>query len=278
MKRLCIELWTFFYKQAWSCAFAGTLLALMIATTYYYPPGRILPRYDCLLFAALLLQIILIATKMEEMREVFVILLFHIIATAMEIFKTSSAIGSWHYPGGALIHIGNVPLFAGFMYSAVGSYIARVWRTFEFRIGNYPPFWAILAVSLLIYLNFFSHHFIPDIRMPILVIIGFLFWKTKVTFRICFNHRTLPLLAGLVLVSFFIWIAENIATYCKIWLYPHQFDAWHIVPLTKLIAWFLLMFISFTLVSVLHYRELRASPAMREVRKKTKHKENVTCR
>ena len=177
----------------------------------------------------------------------------------MEIFKTSTAIGAWHYPGIAHIHIGNVPLFAGFMYSAVGSYIARVWRIFEFRIRNYPPFWAILGISGLIYINFFSHRFIPDIRLPVLIAIVILFWKTKVTFRICYNNRTLPLLAGLVLVAFFIWIAENIATYCKIWLYPHQFDAWHIVPMTKLIAWFLLMFISFTLVSVIHYKELKTA-------------------
>jgi uncharacterized membrane protein YoaT (DUF817 family) len=274
MKRRIVELWTFFYKQAWSCAFAGSLLALMIATNFYYPIGKYLPRYDCLLVAALLLQILLIATKMEEKREVAVILFFHIIATAMEIFKTSPAIGSWHYPGLALIHIGNVPLFAGFMYSAVGSYIARVWRSFEFRISHYPPLWTVLVISLLIYLNFFLHHFSPDTRVPILLLIGVLFWKTKVTFRICFNDRTLPLLLGLLLVSFFIWIAENIATYCKIWLYPHQFDVWHLVPMTKLIAWFLLMFISFTLVSVLHYRELRALPASREVRKNN-YDENV---
>jgi uncharacterized membrane protein YphA (DoxX/SURF4 family) len=44
--------------------------------------------------------------------------------------------------------------------------------------------------------------------------------------------------------------------------------------MTKLIAWFLLMFISFTLVSVLHYRELRALPASREVRKNN-YDENV---
>ena len=33
-----------------------------------------------------------------------------------------------------------VPLFAGFMYSAVGSYIARCWRIFKFYFTDYPPF------------------------------------------------------------------------------------------------------------------------------------------
>ncbi|NRA27923.1 MAG: DUF817 family protein [Opitutales bacterium] len=45
-------------------------------------------------------------------------------------------------------------------------------------------------------------------------------------------------------------IAENIATYANIWIYPNQSEAWRIVPTSKLMAWFLLMILSFVLVSI----------------------------
>jgi uncharacterized membrane protein YoaT (DUF817 family) len=32
-----------------------------------------------------------------------------------------------------------VPLFTGFMYAAIGSYIARCWRLFDFRFTRHPP-------------------------------------------------------------------------------------------------------------------------------------------
>ena len=34
-----------------------------------------------------------------------------------------------------------VPLFSGFIYASVGSYMARVIRIFEMRFAPYPPFW-----------------------------------------------------------------------------------------------------------------------------------------
>ena len=82
----------------------------------------------------------------------------------MELFKTSDAIGSWQYPEEYLFGIGNVPLFTGFMYSAVGSYIARVWRLFDFQYTHYPARWQTVVLVSLIYLNFFTHHFIWDLR------------------------------------------------------------------------------------------------------------------
>ena len=59
----------------------------------------------------------------------------------MEVFKTS--VGSWIYPEPSLLRIGGVPLFTGFMYAAIGSYIARCWRLFDFRFTHHPPLWAL---------------------------------------------------------------------------------------------------------------------------------------
>ena len=72
----------------------------------------------------------MLAFRLETWREARVILIFHVVGTVMELFKTSA--GSWVYPEASLLHIGAVPLFSGFMYAAVGSYIARVWRIFDF--------------------------------------------------------------------------------------------------------------------------------------------------
>jgi len=37
------------------------------------------------------------------------------------------------------LRIMGVPLFSGFMYACVGSYMARVWRIFDFRFDRFPP-------------------------------------------------------------------------------------------------------------------------------------------
>jgi len=62
----------------------------------------------------------------------------------------------------------------------------------------------------------------------------------------------MPILLGFVLVAGFIWVAENLATYSRAWLYPMQTGGWTMVPASKLGAWLLLMIVSFVLVSLVH--------------------------
>jgi uncharacterized membrane protein YoaT (DUF817 family) len=59
-------------------------------------------------------------------------------------------------------------------------------------------------------------------------------------------------LLGLALVSLFIWFSENIGTFTSIWLYPSQRHGWSMVSADKLGSWFLLLIISYTLVSVVN--------------------------
>ena len=66
----------------------------------------------------------------------------------------------------------------------------------------------------------------------------------------------MPLLVGFALIAVFIWIAENMATFAGVWVYPSQRSAWTLVSPNKLVAWFLLMIVSFVLVSLLHRRKL----------------------
>ena len=151
------ELARFGVKQGWACLFGALMLALLIGTHLFYPKGAWLARYDFLVAAAVAVQIAMLAFKLETWEEARVIFVFHAVGTAMEIFKTS--VGSWLYPEASLLRIGGVPLFTGFMYAAIGSYIARCWRLFDFRFTRHPPLWALSLLAVGIYVNFFAHHY-----------------------------------------------------------------------------------------------------------------------
>ena len=254
-KKFIHEFWLFGLKQAYACLFGGFMLAVMIITKYWYPLETI-HRYDFIFLSAIVFQIFLLLSQLETIRESVVIVVFHLVATVMELFKTSDAIGSWSYPEDYFFGIGNVPLFTGFMYSAVGSYIARAWRIFEFKYDNYPPRYLTVVLVSLIYLNFFTHHYIWDIRWLLLAFTILLFYNTTIYFKINTSHRQMPLLLGWFLVSLFIWLAENIGTYTHIWIYPNQAIEWQMVSASKLISWFLLMLLSFVLVSLINRVQL----------------------
>ncbi len=245
------ELWLFGLKQAYACIFGGFLLAIMVITSYWYPLES-MHRYDFIFLAAIAFQIFLLVTKLENIREAVVIVVFHLVATVMELFKTSDAIGSWLYPEDYYFGIANVPLFTGFMYSAVGSYISRVWRIFDFQYSHYPARRYTLVLVCLIYLNFFTHHYIIDLRWVLLAVTALLFYKTQIYFKIIKTHRHMPLLLGWLLVALFIWFAENLATFSNVWIYPNQLDEWQMVSIAKLSSWYLLMLLSFVLVSLIN--------------------------
>ncbi|HWX66118.1 MAG TPA: DUF817 domain-containing protein [Rhodanobacter sp.] len=249
------ELVCFGVKQASACLFGGLMVALLLATWRWYPATAPLARYDFLTLAAIAIQFGLLALRLESREEAKVILLFHVVGTLMELFKT--AMGSWSYPEASLLRLGGVPLFSGFMYASIGSYIARAWRLFDFRFTRHPPLWALIVLSLAIYINFFSHHYLPDVRPLLFVAIAMMFGRTWVHYRIRRVHRRMPLLLGFVLVASFIWLAENVGTYSRAWLYPAQRHAWSMVPVGKLGAWLLLMIISYVMVAAMHAHAMR---------------------
>ncbi len=245
-----VEFVVFGLKQAWACLFGGALLGIMIVTAIAWPQNAPIERYDFLFLAALSIQVALLSFKLETPREAVVILVFHIVGTAMELFKTSA--GSWIYPEEAIFRILGVPLFSGFMYAAVGSYIARITRIFDMRYTSYPPMFATIVLAVAIYVNFFTHHFVFDARWGLFAFAFVLFWGTRVHYRVFRSRHQMRLLVGFLLVSLFIWFAENIATWSRAWIYPSQADGWTPVSLSKLGAWYLLMIISFVLVSLVH--------------------------
>jgi uncharacterized membrane protein YoaT (DUF817 family) len=244
------EFLRFGVKQGWACLFGGIAVVLMIATWRFYPAGAPLTRYDFLFLSMIAVQIALLAGRLETLDEAKIILIYHVVGTAMEIFKTS--VGSWVYPEPSFFRIGGVPLFTGFMYSCIGSYLCRAWRLFDFRFSHHPRRLNLIVLSVAIYVNFFSHHFMPDLRLLLFVAAAWSFGRTTVYFKVWRQYRSMPLLLGLLLVSLFIWLSENIGTFTKTWLYPSQRHGWSMVPFDKLGSWFLLLIISYTLVSLIN--------------------------
>jgi uncharacterized membrane protein YoaT (DUF817 family) len=120
------------------------------------------------------------------------------------------------------------------------------------RYTRYPSHRLTAALALLIYANFFTHHFLPDIRIPLFLLVALAFGPTWVYYRPYRTWRRMPLILGFALVALFIWLAENVGTFARIWVYPSQRDTWHHVDFSKFGAWFLLMIISFILVSFAH--------------------------
>ncbi len=251
------EFLCFVTKQAHACIFGALLLSGILLTSQWQPLSG-LSRYDFLFLYAAILQLALLVFRLESWKEGMVILLFHCLATAMELFKTSDAIGSWHYPETSFFRIGNVPLFAGFMYSAVGSYMARAWRLFAFSFTGFPPLWFAAMLAVCAYLNFFSHHFLPDLRWPLIVLGAIAFWRTRIYFTPREKTYSMNLLGGFLLVAVFIYFAENLGTIARAWQYPDQEAGWRPVHFSKLSAWYLLMQLSFILIVILRRIEKRS--------------------
>jgi len=255
LRDAAIELLAFGLKQARACLFAG----LFLSAVFLIPKAGLwgLPRYDVLLIIALALQAGMVLSGLETLDELKAVSLFHLIGFALEVFKTSSAIQSWSYPDAAVTKVFGVPLFSGFMYAAVGSYIIQAWRLFDLRVRHHPPAWMAWLIAVLIYANFFTHHVIGDYRWYLAAVALGLFARTSVSFRSLETTRRMPLLLSFVLIGFFIWLAENISTFFGVWAYPDQLGAWSVVHVGKWSSWALLVLMTFTIVASLKHIKAR---------------------
>ncbi|WP_246041333.1 DUF817 domain-containing protein [Peteryoungia ipomoeae] len=253
-RRFVVEFLLFGIKEARACLFAGLFFVSIFVTPRDGLFG--IPRYDLLLVIALGIQIFMVWSKLETMDELKAICLFHVVGFALEVFKTSGTIQSWSYPDFAYTKVLGVPLFSGFMYAAVGSYIIQAWRLLHVRIRHHPPYWMAILVALAIYGNFFTHHYIGDYRWYIAALAIGLYARATVIFRPFDRDRRMPLILAFILIGFFIWLAENISTFFAIWHYPNQIGAWSTVHLGKWSSWTLLVIMTFTIVASLkHIRE-----------------------
>jgi len=253
--RFVTEFVYFGLKEARACLFAGLFFTAVFGMPHQGIFG--IPRYDALLVIALTIQAWMLSTKLETFDEFKAICLFHIAGLVLEIFKTSSGIKSWSYPDFAYTKIMGVPLFSGFMYAAVGSYLIQAWRLLQLRIIHHPPYWMATLIAVMIYINFFTHHFIGDYRWYIAACILGLYARSSVVFYPYDRERSMPLLLAFILIGFFIWLAENISTFFKIWQYPNQVGVWSAVHIGKWSSWSLLVIMAFTIIANLKHIKQR---------------------
>ena len=170
----------------------------------------------------------MLAFKLETWEEAKVILIFHVVGTIMEIFKTvgrlldlsraelpphrrRAAVLRLHVRRDRLLHR---PLLAAVRFplhaspAAVGAGAAR--RSASTSTSSRTTTSSTCARAA--------------VRAAAL-----LFGRCWVYFKVWRVHRRMPLLLGFVLVALFIWFAENIGTFTQAWIYPHQRRAGRLV-------------------------------------------------
>src|SRR3954465_11998263 len=172
------QLLRFAWIEAQCCLFA-VLFFLGLAVVRLVP----LPSAgaDALLVWSLAVTVVLWLVGWETGREVGVIVVFHLVGLALELFKVRQ--GSWSYPATGHVSVGGVPLYSGFMYAAVGSYVCQAWRRFHLRITGYRPA-ATAVVAGLVYLNFFTSSVTSDVRLPLAVALLVVTRRTWVHFTV----------------------------------------------------------------------------------------------
>lgn len=233
-------------KEAVACAFPVAFFALLALTRVVDLPG--VARYDLLLVAAVAIQLVLVAVGFETWRDVAVALRFHALGLGLELFKTAPAIGSWSYPEAALTKVVTVPLYSGFMYAAVASYVIAAWRLLRLRFTRYPRPLLTWALAVGIYANFFTHRWLPDARWVLAGLTLVVFGHTRVYFTPRATERWMPLPLAFVLIGAFVWLAENVSTFLGAWVYPEQLLTWEVVHLGKITSWTLLVIVTVVVV------------------------------
>ncbi|MFW6599145.1 DUF817 domain-containing protein [Propionibacteriaceae bacterium Y2011] len=255
LRGLVAQLFRFGWIELQCCGFAiAVFIGLAVSSVVWGRYDLPIARYDALLIYVVAVQALFLIMKWETVRELLVICAFHVVGLALEVFKTS--VGSWSYPEPGLIKIGGVPLYSGFMYASVGSYICQAFRRFDLRVTGYR--WLpVTLLAIAAYANFFTHHFIVDLR--VVIAIGFLIalWGSRVHFTVGRVRYWMPVWVSFVLIGFFLWVAENAATFLGAWRYPDQSEVWQMVHTGKLGSWALLVSLSFVLVSAVKAQEGR---------------------
>ncbi|EGG38614.1 DUF817 domain-containing protein [Paenibacillus sp. HGF5] len=251
------KLWVFGYQQALSCLFPVIIFGALGLTKVVEIPG--LPRYDLILLICVLAQIGMLVSKLETWDELKVICVFHVIGLMLELYKVH--MGSWSYPEEGWSKIGGVPLYSGFMYASVASYICQAWRRMNLRITGWPLPVLTVLISAAIYANFFTHHYVWDARWLLTVLLFVVFGRTMVYFDVDGKTLRMPLVLSFLLIGFFIWIAENISTFLGAWTYPGQERTWSLVHIGKISSWFLLVVISVIIVAQLKHLKQGRGPS-----------------
>ncbi|OUS74770.1 hypothetical protein B1748_20700 [Paenibacillus sp. MY03] len=251
-----IQLLHFGYHQAMSCLFPVAIFGTLALSGMVDWP--FIHRYDAILLVLLAVQFLMYRSGLETLDEIKVICVFHLIGLALEIYKVK--MGSWSYPEPGFTKMFGVPLYSGFMYASVASFMCQIWRRLRMDMTGWPGLPAAGLLGGAIYLNFFTHHFIPDFRWWLTGLVLIVFWRTWILYRVRGVTYRMPLTLAFAIVGFFIWLAENIATFFDAWKYPDQHQSWQLVGFSKISSWFLLVIISVIIVAQLKHVKAGRQP------------------
>jgi uncharacterized membrane protein YoaT (DUF817 family) len=243
-------------RFAWvevTCCLFAALFFTGLALVRVVPLGPV-SEGDALFLWCLAVTLLLYVTGWETGREVAVIAAFHLVGLALELFKVHA--GSWTYPKVGVATVGGMPLYSGFMYASVGSYVCQAWRRFDLRIAGYRAVWTGV-VAAAVYANFFTEHALPDLRLPLALVLLAVTARTTVWFTVGRRRYAMPLALSFVLIGFFLWLAENAATFLDAWRYPDQSLSWTAVHPAKVGSWSLLVVVSVVLVAAIKATEGR---------------------
>ncbi len=136
VRRSLRDLRVFAGKLLLALIFPLAIFAALAITREMAFPLLGLHRYDFLLLLFLGMQALLVATGLESPAELRIITLFHLLGLALELFKVSA--GSWSYPEPAWSKVAGVPLYSGFMYASVASFLIQIWHRLQVRLEGWP--------------------------------------------------------------------------------------------------------------------------------------------
>jgi uncharacterized membrane protein YoaT (DUF817 family) len=243
----------FLRKQAHAAFFAFFILVSLLVTQHI---SIRLARYDAMLILCLGFQVAMVATKLETPKELLATCGFHLLGLCLEIYKVSH--GSWRYPEEGF-KIGGVPLFSGFMYASVASYLMQSWRLHNMTVDRFPSWWKALLIGLAVYANFFFARVLGDFRWVITCAVLLGFGRTYVNIDVLDKRWRINLLFGFIGLGLWVWVGENYCTYLGVWQYPHQYEGWKWVEISKLSSWSLLVVVTFLVVASIKRKTITLS-------------------
>ena len=135
----------------------------------------------------------------------------------------------------------------------VASFMCQAWRRFDLKIEHAPHRIVSIGLAAAIYLNFFTHHFIYDFRYLLAGLVFLAFYRTKVYFTPYQKRYSMPVPLSFFLIGFFIWLAENMATFLGAWKYAYQHRDWSMVDTQKIGSWILMSIVSYLIVMELKF-------------------------
>jgi uncharacterized membrane protein YoaT (DUF817 family) len=138
------------------------------------------------------------------------------------------------------------------MYASVASYMCQAWRRMHLNLEHWPRTWMVILLPAAIYANFFTlHHFIPDFRWVLMLLVLAVFAKTYVSFYL--KQQIVSDATGAVICSDRFLHLDGRKNRYLFWgmAVPNQEHGWHLVHISKISSWLLLVIVSFLIVTML---------------------------